>query len=64
MPYVRLAHGHQIINPGSVGMPYGRRGAHWALLTDGAVTLRRTIFDPDHTCLTICHQSSYPDVAT
>jgi hypothetical protein len=26
-------------------MPYGRPGAHWALLADGAVTLRRTMFD-------------------
>ncbi|MGH8829044.1 MAG: metallophosphoesterase family protein, partial [Jiangellaceae bacterium] len=23
MPFVRLAHGRQIVNPGSVGMPYG-----------------------------------------
>lgn len=45
MPFVRLAHGRLIVNPGSVGMPYGRVGAHWALLDDGAVTLRRTVFD-------------------
>lgn len=45
MPFVRLAHGRLIVNPGSVGMPYGRVGAHWALLADGAVTLRRTVFD-------------------
>jgi putative phosphoesterase len=45
MPFVRLAHGRLIVNPGSVGMPYGRPGAHWALLADGAVTLRRTLFD-------------------
>jgi predicted phosphodiesterase len=63
MPFLRLAHGRQIINPGSVGMPYGRPGAHWALLTDGAVSLRRTTFNPDHASLTICRQSSYPDVA-
>jgi len=35
MPFTRLAHRRQIINPGSVGMPYGRAGAHWALLADG-----------------------------
>jgi predicted phosphodiesterase len=29
MPFVRLVHGRQIVNPGSVGMPYGRAGAHW-----------------------------------
>ena len=45
MPFVRLAHRRLIVNPGSVGMPYGRHGAHWALLADGAVTLRRTMFD-------------------
>lgn len=27
-------------------MPYGRPGAHWALLRDGAITLGRTEFDP------------------
>jgi predicted phosphodiesterase len=45
MPFVRLAHRRLIVNPGSVGMPYGRAGAHWALLADGAVTLGRTMFD-------------------
>jgi len=32
MPFVRLAHRRLIVNPGSVGMPYGRGGAHWATL--------------------------------
>jgi putative phosphoesterase len=63
MPFVRLAHGRQIINPGSVGMPYGRQGAHWALLADGVVSLRRTPIDPGAACAAICRQSSYPDVA-
>jgi putative phosphoesterase len=62
MPFLRLAHGRQIINPGSVGMPYGRQGAHWALLANGAVSLRRTAFDPDSACAAVCSQSSYPDV--
>lgn len=26
MPYTRLAHGRLVVNPGSVGMPYGRDG--------------------------------------
>jgi len=30
MPFCRLAHGRVVVNPGSVGMPYGRTGAHWA----------------------------------
>ncbi|MGH3494873.1 MAG: metallophosphoesterase family protein, partial [Sciscionella sp.] len=45
MPFVRLVHGVLVVNSGSVGMPYGRVGAHWSLLADGAVTLRRTRFD-------------------
>ena len=41
---------------------FGRRGAHWTLLADGAVSLRRTTYDPDAACAAICGQSSYPDV--
>ncbi len=64
MPFTRLAHGRLIVNPGSVGMPYGRAGAHWALLADGAVT---------HAAHRLRHRSrprrrpgssrDYPDVA-
>jgi len=36
MPFTRLANTRQIINPGSVGMPYGRQDAHWAILSGGA----------------------------
>jgi hypothetical protein len=60
---MRLAHRRQIINPGSVGMPYGRAGAHWALLRDGGVSLRRTEFDVAQACAEICGQSSFPAVA-
>jgi putative phosphoesterase len=63
MPFQGLAHRRQIINPGSVGMPYGRQGAHWALLTNGAVSLRRTTFDPAAACAAIRTQSSYPNAA-
>jgi putative phosphoesterase len=63
MPFVRLAHRRQIINPGSVGMPYGRQGAHWALLANGAVSLRRSAFDPDAAAAVVCRDSSYPSVA-
>ncbi|WP_410654991.1 metallophosphoesterase family protein [Amycolatopsis sp. lyj-112] len=62
MPFVRLAHGRLVVNPGSVGMPYGRPGAHWALLADGAVSLRRTEFDVEHARAAIRAGSSYPDV--
>jgi putative phosphoesterase len=63
MPFTRLANGRQIINPGSVGMPYGRAGAHWALLAGGAVTMRRTGYDIAQACELVKEQSSYPEVA-
>lgn len=63
MPFVRLAHRRLVINPGSVGMPYGRAGAHWALLRDGAVQLRHTGFDLDAACEAIA-ACGYPDAAT
>jgi predicted phosphodiesterase len=44
MPYDRLAAGRRVINPGSVGMPYGHPGAAWALLGPD-VTLRQTGYD-------------------
>lgn len=63
MPFTRLAHGRQVVNPGSVGMPYGRAGAHWALLAEGSVQLRRSVFDPDLACAAIAANSSYPEAA-
>jgi predicted phosphodiesterase len=45
MPFLRLVDRRLVVNPGSVGMPYGGAGAHWALLRDGAVTLRHAAFD-------------------
>jgi len=44
MPFDRLAAGRRVVNPGSVGMPYGHAGAAWVLLGP-AVTLRRTSYD-------------------
>jgi len=44
MQFDRLAAGRRVINPGSVGMPYGPSGAHWAVL-GSAVTLHRTEYD-------------------
>ncbi len=63
MPFARLANRRQIVNPGSVGMPYGRPGAHWALLADGAITMRHTPYDAAAACALVTEQSSYPDVA-
>jgi predicted phosphodiesterase len=46
MPFDRLAAGRRVVNPGSVGMPYGHPGAGWALLGPD-VTLRRTSYDTE-----------------
>jgi hypothetical protein len=44
-------------------MPYGRAGAHWALLTGRAVELRRTAYDVPAACASVCEESAYPDIA-
>lgn len=62
MPFVRLAHGRLVVNPGSVGMPYGRVGAHWALLGPGA-DLRRTEYDVQAARAAVSATSGYPLVA-
>ncbi|MCF3128957.1 metallophosphoesterase family protein [Streptomyces olivochromogenes] len=62
MPFVRLAHGRLVINPGSVGMPYGRSGAHWAMLGPGT-ELRHTDFDIEVAVAQVTRDSSYPDIA-
>ena len=60
MPFARLADRRLVVNPGSVGMPYGGAGAHWALLGPG-VDLRVTEFDLDRACERIAAESGYPD---
>ncbi|MFL4476479.1 metallophosphoesterase family protein [Paeniglutamicibacter sp. MACA_103] len=61
MPFVRLVDRRLVINPGSVGMPYGRPGGNWALLRDGAVSLHRSIIDVDETIERVVAESSYPN---
>ena len=63
MPFQRLAHRRLIVNPGSVGMPYGRAGAHWALLRDGVVQLRTTAYDVESACADIV-ATGYSDAAS
>jgi predicted phosphodiesterase len=64
MPFLRLAHRRTVVNPGSVGMPYGGAGAHWVLLGGSTrVSFRRTEFDLDVACARIAAESSYPDAA-
>ncbi|MFE3605712.1 metallophosphoesterase family protein [Streptomyces goshikiensis] len=60
MPFDRLVDRRRIVNAGSVGMPYGHRGASWALL-DGNVTLRRTDYDLDAAAAAM-GRTSMPDV--
>jgi len=61
MPFVRWVDRRQVINSGSIGMPYGRAGGHWALLRDGAVTLHRTDLDIDRAVADVVAGSTYPD---
>jgi predicted phosphodiesterase len=66
MPYLRLADRRTIVNPGSVGMPYGTTGAHWALLggADGpAIQLRRTHYDRAAAADAIEAECDFPDIA-
>jgi putative phosphoesterase len=64
MPFLRLVDRRTVVNPGSVGMPYGTTGAHWALLGgDGpAVQLRRTEFDVEAAAATIVAGCDFPGV--
>jgi putative phosphoesterase len=64
MPFARLVDRRLVMNPGSVGMPYGSVGGHWALLGPGkTVQLRRTEFDLDTACARLVDESAYPGVA-
>jgi putative phosphoesterase len=60
MPFVRLVDRRLVVNPGSVGMPYGRPGGSWALLRDGQVTLRHTDVDVDAAVEAVVAASTYP----
>lgn len=44
LQFERQLNALQIVNPGSVGMPFEEAGAYWAML-DREVTLRRTDYD-------------------
>lgn len=62
MPFVRLVDRRLVVNPGSVGMPYGTAGPHWALL-GGGVQLRRTEVDLDAVAARVVANSTYENVA-
>ncbi|WP_277210295.1 metallophosphoesterase family protein [Isoptericola croceus] len=61
MPFVRLVDRRLVVNPGSVGMPYGRPGGSWALLREGQVSLRHTDVDVDAAVEAVVAGSTYPD---
>lgn len=63
MPFQRLVDRRLVVNPGSVGMPYGQPGPHWALLRDGVVQLRRTQVDPEWLARRTTESSGFPGVA-
>jgi putative phosphoesterase len=58
MPFDRMVDGVRVINPGSVGMPYGEPGAFWALLGP-EVEFRRTDYDRDAAAVRI-RRSAWP----
>ena len=60
MPFVRLVDRRLVINPGSIGMPYGRAGGNWALLHAGNVSLRHTPVDLEAAIEAIAATSTYP----
>ena len=60
MPFVRLVDRRLVVNPGSIGMPYGRVGGSWALLEEGGVSLRHTAIDVDAVVEAVMAGSEYP----
>jgi predicted phosphodiesterase len=63
MPFQRLVDRRLVANPGSVGMPYGRPGPHWALLDGGVVQLRRSAVDLHALADRVAAESGYPDAS-
>ncbi|HEY4302951.1 MAG TPA: metallophosphoesterase family protein [Gemmatimonadaceae bacterium] len=58
LQFTRQHGGLTIVNPGSVGMPFGDAGAYWALV-DGSVNLRFTPYALDDAAAQL-RGSSYP----
>jgi hypothetical protein len=61
MPFARLVDRRLVVNPGSIGMPYGRPGGSWALLRNGQVQLRHTEVDVAAAVAEVVRRSGYPD---
>lgn len=63
MAFARQVDRRLVVNPGSIGMPYGAPGPHWALLDGGGAQLRRTAVDPGELADRVVAGSSYDGVA-
>ncbi|RYY48116.1 MAG: metallophosphoesterase [Actinomycetales bacterium] len=63
MPFLRLVDRRLVVNPGSVGLPYGHDGASWAVLSGGQVTFGRTALDHDQLVRDVVAGSSWTGVA-
>ncbi len=61
MPFIRLVDRRLVVNPGSIGMPYGRAGGAWGQLRDGDVTLRHTHVDIPAAIEQVVAESGFPD---
>jgi putative phosphoesterase len=61
MQFQRDLDGVQVVNAGSVGMPYGEAGAHWLLLSP-QVEFRRTAYDLASAAEQIAN-TGYPNAA-
>lgn len=64
MPFARLVDRRLVVNPGSIGMPYGRPGGAWALLHHGQVSLRHTAVDVDAAVEAVVAGSTYAHART
>jgi predicted phosphodiesterase len=49
MQFDRRVGSVRVVNAGSVGMPFGARGAYWLLLGESGLDLRRTAYDVEAT---------------
>jgi predicted phosphodiesterase len=60
VPFVRLVDRRLVVDPGGIGMPFGRPGGAWALLRDGQVALRHTPVDTVATVAAVAVGSASP----
>jgi predicted phosphodiesterase len=60
MQFDRIIGGTRVVNAGSVGMPFGRIGAHWLLLGPD-VQFRRILYDPERAGDRL-RTSDYPNI--